>query len=99
MAETEQRVQLDSIEHAKAHQFPLTKFTDMNQEMVLGLIEKHPVQQACKEAHDQLQKKFGTGWNVVIVKAYGAATTAVSGNVLQFYYKGVYAVDIWKCEN
>ena len=27
MAETEQRVQLDSIEHAKAHQFPLTKFT------------------------------------------------------------------------
>merc|ERR1711917_219842 len=106
MAETEQRVQLDSIEHAKAHQFPLTKFTDMNeemlteiQEMVLGLIEKHPVQQACKEANDKLQKKFGTGWNVVIGKANGAATTAVSGNVLQFYYQGVYAVDIWKCEN
>ena len=60
---------------------------------------QNSVQQACKEAHDQLQKKFGTGWNVVIGKAYGAATTAVSGNVLQFYYQGVYAVDIWKCEN
>ena len=27
MAEGEQRLQLDSIEHAKAHQFPLIKFT------------------------------------------------------------------------
>ena len=29
MAEAEQRVQLDSIEHAKAHQFPLIKFTGL----------------------------------------------------------------------
>ena len=33
MAETEQRVQLDSIEHAKAHQFPLTKFTGQKLQM------------------------------------------------------------------
>ena len=69
------------------------------QEMVLGLIEKHNVQQACKEAHDQLQKKFGNGWNIVIGRAYGTNTTAVKGTVLQFYYQGVYAIDVWKCEN
>ena len=35
MAETEQRVQLDSIEHAKAHQFPLTKFTGLKLQIIL----------------------------------------------------------------
>ena len=30
MAEGDQRLQLDSIEHAKSHQFPLTKFTGIS---------------------------------------------------------------------
>ena len=35
MAETEPRLQLDSIEHAKAHQFPLTKFTGLKLQIIL----------------------------------------------------------------
>ena len=88
-------------------------FTEI-QEMVLGLIEKHSIDKASKEAQQQLQKKFGNGWNVIIGKGYGAAVTAVKvilfifmqiirkyiqGTALQFYYQGVYAVDIWKCEH
>ena len=51
-------------------------FTEI-QEMVLGLIEKHSIDKASKEAQQQLQKKFGNGWNVIIGKGYGAAVTAV----------------------
>ena len=51
-------------------------FTEI-QEMVLGLIEKHSIDKASKEAAQQLQKKFGNGWNVIIGKAYGSAVTAV----------------------
>ena len=43
MAETEQRVQLDSIEHAKAHQFPLTKFTGLKLQTSSGFIDKDSV--------------------------------------------------------
>merc|ERR1711892_207872 len=94
------------IKHAETHQFSLVKFTDMNeemltevQEMVIGFMEKLSTDKASKEAQQQLQKKYGNGWNVIIGKGYGAAVTAVKGSALQFYYQGVYAVDIWKCEH
>ena len=61
-------------------------FTEI-QEMVLGLIEKHSIDKASKEAQQQLQKKFGNGWNVIIGKGYGAAVTAVKVKKLSFKIK------------
>ena len=62
----------------------LTVPLDMNeemltevQEMVIGLMEKLSPEKASKEAQQQLQKKYGNGWNVIIGKGYGAAVTAV----------------------
>ena len=59
-------------------------YLDMNeemltevQEMVIGLMEKLSPEKASKEAQQQLQKKYGNGWNVIIGKGYGAAVTAV----------------------
>merc|ERR1719435_522205 len=92
-------------EHAKAHQFALVRFTDMNEEMlteiqelVVGLLEKMSINPAAKETHETLCKKFGSGWNVVIGKNYGIEGQAVEGTTLQMFYQGVYAVDIWKAE-
>ena len=68
------------------------------QELIVGLLEKHPLMQACKETHDQLTKKFGQGWNVIIGKDYANNVGAVKGTVLQMYYQGVYGIDIWKAE-
>ncbi len=47
---------------------------------------------------DQLTKKFGQGWNVIIGKHYASDAAAVSGTVLKMYYQGVYGIDIWKNE-
>ena len=66
-------------------------FTEI-QEMVLGLIEKHSIDKASKEAQQQLQKKFGNGWNVIIGKGYGAAVTAVKV-VRPFSTNNVYLID------
>ncbi|CBY15725.1 unnamed protein product [Oikopleura dioica] len=94
------------IEHAKAHQFPLVlPESDMNEEMsteiqelVVGLLEKHPFGLAAKETFEVLNKKFGVGWNIVIGKAFHSEFQAVKGTVLMMYYQGVYGIHIWKSE-
>ena len=55
------------------------------QEMVIGFMEKLSTDKASKEAQQQLQKKYGNGWNVIIGKGYGAAVTAVKVNISGFY--------------
>merc|ERR1712179_885903 len=82
------------IKHAETHQFSLVLFTDMNeemltevQEMVIGLMEKLSPEKASKEAQQQLQKKYGNGWNVIIGKGYGAAVTAVKAALYSFTIK------------
>ena len=47
------------------------------QELVVGLLEKHPLMQAFKEAFDLLNKKFGLGWNIVGGKNYEIDARAV----------------------
>ena len=57
------------------------------QEMVIGFMEKLSTDKASKEAQQQLQKKYGNGWNVIIGKGYGAAVTAVKVNIFGLYEK------------
>ena len=53
------------------------------QELVVGLLEKFTLNQACKETHDQLTKKFGQGWNIIAGKDYAATGGGVKGRVVQ----------------
>eukprot|EP00037_Helgoeca_nana_P031348 m.399141 g.399141 ORF g.399141 m.399141 type:complete len:113 (+) comp28378_c2_seq1:82-420(+) len=90
----------------KNFNYSLTVKTDMNDEMATDAQEvavtcieksKNNYEQASKMLQDELTKKYGGGWQVVMGEGFGMEITHDHGSLLYCYSAGQVAILVWKC--
>ncbi|XP_017771780.1 PREDICTED: dynein light chain 4, axonemal [Nicrophorus vespilloides] len=88
------------------HTYPLVKNSDMPEEMkqeaidmVVTACEKFASnnEAAAKMIKDQMDKKFGPPFHVVVGEGYGFEISYECLNLLYMFFGGNVAVIIWKC--
>eukprot|EP00039_Didymoeca_costata_P025663 m.14082 g.14082 ORF g.14082 m.14082 type:complete len:99 (+) comp4981_c0_seq1:175-471(+) len=90
----------------KNFNYAITVKTDMTEEMAVDTqetavtaIEKHSgnYEAASKLLHEEMCKKYGGGWHVVIGEGFGNQVTHDHGSLLFMFFGGLTAVLVWKC--
>mmetsp|Transcript_11983 Transcript_11983/g.21491 ORF Transcript_11983/g.21491 Transcript_11983/m.21491 type:complete len:102 (+) Transcript_11983:99-404(+) len=85
--------------------YTLVKFTDMHIEMreeamdiCITAVEKYPadLEKCTQMIKDQMDKKFGAPWHVVVGTGYSYDITYEVKNILYIYVGGRTAVLLWK---
>ncbi|KAH6597848.1 hypothetical protein BASA50_004192 [Batrachochytrium salamandrivorans] len=85
--------------------YPLVKFCDMADEirgeavdMVVTAVEKHPgnYEAASKTIKEQLDKRCGSSWHVVVGEGFGFEVTHEMRNLLHMYFGGNVGILVWK---
>mmetsp|Transcript_6655 Transcript_6655/g.15053 ORF Transcript_6655/g.15053 Transcript_6655/m.15053 type:complete len:109 (-) Transcript_6655:187-513(-) len=89
----------------RAAKYTLVKFTDMNAEMkeesmdiCITAVEKFPTEmEKCTQMiKEQMDKKFGAPWHVVVGRAFSYEVTYEVKNMLHIFVAGTTAVLLWK---
>mmetsp|Transcript_5449 Transcript_5449/g.9443 ORF Transcript_5449/g.9443 Transcript_5449/m.9443 type:complete len:107 (+) Transcript_5449:105-425(+) len=85
--------------------YTLVKSTDMHQEMkeeamdiCITAVEKYTndMEKCTQMIKDQMDKKFGAPWHVVVGKGFGYEITYEVRNILYIFVGGTTAVLLWK---
>jgi dynein light chain 4 len=93
-------------DYRKLHNYPLVKFSDMNEEMRIEAMElcvtaceKHSSsnEAAAKMIKETMDKKFGASWHAVVGEGYGFEITHEVKNMLYMFFGGTMAICLWKC--
>ncbi|KAJ3082697.1 Dynein light chain 4, axonemal [Quaeritorhiza haematococci] len=88
----------------KNFNYPLVRVCDMVDElrleavdMVVTAVEKHPgnFEAAAKTVKEQMDKRSGSSWHVVLGEGYGFEITHEMRNLL-FMYFGTVGILVWK---
>lgn len=89
----------------RAAKHTLVKYTDMNAEMreeamdiCITAVEKYPndMEKCTQMIKDQMDKKFGAPWHVVVGKGFAYEITYEVRSILYIYIGGRTAVLLWK---
>ena len=92
-------------DHVTQYPGPLEKHSDMPEEMkseakdtVANAFEKHPdnYELAAKFVKEQMDKKFGSPWHVVMGEAFGYDISYESKHLMFMFMRGYTAVVIFK---
>lgn len=84
---------------------PLVKYTDMTAEVkeeamdvCITAVEKYPgdLEKCTQMIKDQMDKKFGSPWHVIVGKAFAYEITYEIRNILYLFVGGNTGVLIWK---
>jgi len=84
----------------------IARFVDMNAELqseavdlIISAIDKfrNNYEAAAKLIKEQMDKKFGGTWHVVIGEAFGFEITYHNKNMILLYHQGALAVLLFKC--
>ncbi|KAF5306146.1 hypothetical protein FQR65_LT07422 [Abscondita terminalis] len=87
------------------HTYPIVKTSDMHEEMKLECVEiavtaceKHSAnnEAAARMIKEQMDKKFGAPFHVVVGEGYGFEITYECKTLLYMYFAGTLAICIWK---
>eukprot|EP00040_Diaphanoeca_grandis_P006925 m.39120 g.39120 ORF g.39120 m.39120 type:complete len:114 (-) comp18093_c0_seq1:97-438(-) len=90
----------------KEFNYPLTVKTDMIEEMAVDCqeqavtcIEKanNNYEVASKMLQEEMVKKYGDGWHVVMGDGYGSEVTHDHGSLCYAFVAGCAGVLVWKC--
>ncbi|KAL5473518.1 hypothetical protein EMCRGX_G028009 [Ephydatia muelleri] len=90
----------------RLHNFPLIKYSDMNEEMRVEAMElcvtaceKHSSsnEAAAKLIKETMDKKFGAAWHVVVGMGFGFEINYEVKNILYMFFGGNTAICMWKC--
>lgn len=88
------------------HTYPLIRNSDMPEEMkqesmelVVTACEKHAAnnEAAARMIKDQMDKKFGPPFHVVVGEGYGFEISYECKNLLYMFFGGYLAICVWKC--
>lgn len=91
--------------HVSQYTAPLEKHSDMSEEMkseakdtVANAFEKHPdnYEQAAKFVKEQMDKKFGSPWHVVMGESFGFDISYESKHLMFMFMRGYTAIVIFK---
>jgi dynein light chain 4 len=86
--------------------YPMIKQTDMSEEMraevlemCVNACEKHTSnnESAAKMIKEQLDKRFGPSWHVVVGEGFGFEVSFELKNLMYMFFAGNLAVCAWKC--
>mmetsp|Transcript_31057 Transcript_31057/g.68955 ORF Transcript_31057/g.68955 Transcript_31057/m.68955 type:complete len:108 (+) Transcript_31057:226-549(+) len=89
----------------RAAKYTLVKYTDMHVEMkeeamdiCITAVEKYPndTEKCTQMIKDQMDKKFGAPWHVVVGKGFSYEITYEVRNILYIFVAGRTAVLLWK---
>jgi len=69
------------------------------QECAVTAIEKHSgnYENACKMLQEEMCKKYGGGWHVLMGEGFGFEITNDHNSLLYMFFGGLTAVLVWKC--
>jgi dynein light chain 4 len=90
----------------KLHNFPIIRYSDMNEEMRLEAMElcvtaceKHASSNegAAKMIKETMDKKFGATWHAVVGMGFGFEIAYDCKNLLYLFFGGNTAICLWKC--
>jgi len=93
-------------EEVKRQTYPLVQQCDMPEEMrveaqelCVTACEKFATnnESAAKFVREQMDKKFGSGWHVVIGESFDPAITHEPKSILFMFVGGTVAILVWKC--
>lgn len=98
---------LEGLRQAVAqYNYPLEKLSDMPEEMraeckdtVVNALDRPGIEtyeQAAKAIKEQLDKKFGPPWHVVVGEGFGFEVTYELKHLMYMYHKGYMAIVIFK---
>lgn len=96
----------DAGEKRIVHVYPLVKHSDMMDEMRTEAVECSIIacekyaadyEQAAKVIKENLDKKFGTFWHVIVGEGFGFKVSYETNNLLYLFFAGNLAVVAWKC--
>ncbi|XP_060528899.1 dynein axonemal light chain 4 [Cylas formicarius] len=88
------------------HTYPLIRHSDMSEEvktesmeLVVTACEKHSAnnEAAAKMIKDEMDKKFGPPFHVVVGEDFGFEVSYECTNLLYMFFGGNLAIVIWKC--
>ncbi|KAK5645561.1 hypothetical protein RI129_006861 [Pyrocoelia pectoralis] len=105
MAEGEGGGDKKELEKKVVHTYPLVRNSDMIDEMKLESVEivvtaceKHSANNelAARMIKEQMDKKFGPPFHVVVGEGYGFEITYECKSLLYMYFAGTLAICIWK---
>ncbi|KAI8477382.1 MAG: dynein light chain type 1-domain-containing protein [Monoraphidium minutum] len=104
-ADTQQQRPADMEAFLRQAKYPLIKYTDMTAEMreeamdvCITAVEKYPqdVEKCTQMIKDQMDKKFGSPWHVIVGRAFAYEVTYELRNMLYLYVGGTTGVLLWK---
>ncbi|GAX74778.1 hypothetical protein CEUSTIGMA_g2225.t1 [Chlamydomonas eustigma] len=96
---------MDMEAFQRAAKYTLVKFTDMHIEMkeeamdiCITAVEKYTtdIEKCTQTIKDQMDKKFGAPWHVVVGRAFAYEITTEMRNILYIFVAGRTAVLLWK---
>ncbi|GJQ71660.1 DLC-B [Trypoxylus dichotomus] len=88
------------------HTYPLIRHSDMAEEvkqevmeLVVTACEKHSAnnEAAARMIKDQMDKKFGPPFHVVVGEGFGFEISYECKNLLYMFFGGNLAICVWKC--
>ena len=88
------------------YSFPMVRYTDMDEEMKKdvmevcnGACEKYAKnnEMCAKVIKENLDKKFGPSWHVIVGEGFGFEISYEMKNMLYMFSAGCSAVCVWKC--
>nr|VZI32965.1 unnamed protein product [Spirometra erinaceieuropaei] len=104
--ETAELEQEGQTQDNHVYTYPLVKCSDMPEEMRSEVVEycvtaceKYPAdnRSAAQCLKDELDKKCGTTWHVVVGEGYGFEVTYELNSLLYMYFGGNLGILAWKC--
>jgi dynein light chain 4 len=93
-------------DYKRLHNFPLIKYSDMNEELRMEAMElcvtaceKHAANNelAAKMIKETMDKKFGGPWHAIVGEGYSFEITYNLKNLLYMFFGGSMAICVWKC--
>ncbi|WIA29399.1 hypothetical protein OEZ86_011903 [Tetradesmus obliquus] len=103
MAETVQPMDMEMF--YRQAKYPLVKYTDMTAEMreeamdiCITAVEKYPndMEKCTQMIKDQMDKKFGSPWHVIVGRGFAYEITYELRNILYLFVGGTTGVLLWK---
>ncbi|KAI8923388.1 hypothetical protein BC831DRAFT_471331 [Entophlyctis helioformis] len=95
----------DEKDQRRQFNYALVKFCDMVDElrveavdMVVTAVERHPgnYEAASKTIKEQMDKRCGSSWHVVVGEGFGFEITHEMRNLLHMYFGGAVGILVWK---
>ncbi|KAL5253771.1 dynein axonemal light chain 4-like [Bolinopsis microptera] len=106
MADDEKKEAGDKNDPRRLHSFPLIRHSDMAEEMRTEAMElcvtacekfASSNEAASKMIKENMDKKFGSSWHVVVGEGFGFELTYETKNLLYMFFGGSLAIAVWKC--